>query len=152
MKKLHIIALVFIAAAIAGIAISASNYTSYEGFEKANQHEGKVFKIVGNLNLKGEMVYEPEINPNLFSFYMTDKEGNSQQVIYKDAKPQDFERSESLVVTGKSKGNVFHADQILMKCPSKYVEDEIEYIEANAGDEIEYIPANNEHIKTESNK
>ena len=73
---------------------------------------------------------------------MTDKEGLSQQVIYKDAKPQDFERSESLVVTGKSKDGVFHADQILMKCPSKYVEDEIEYVEANAGEEV----------KTEYNK
>jgi cytochrome c-type biogenesis protein CcmE len=142
MKKLHIIALVFIATAIAGIAISASNYTSYEGFEKANEQQGKVYKIVGNLDLEGEMVYAPEVNPNLFSFYMTDKEGLSQQVIYKDAKPQDFERSESLVVTGKSKDGVFHADQILMKCPSKYVEDEIEYVEANAGEEV----------KTEYNK
>ena len=136
MKKLHIIALIFIAIAIAGIAISASNYTSYEGFEKANQHEGKVYKIVGNLDLEGEMVYDPETNPNLFSFYMVDKEGVTQKVIYSDAKPQDFERSESLVVTGESKEGVFYADQILMKCPSKYVEDEIEYVEANAGEEV----------------
>lgn len=132
MKKLHIIGLILIAVAIAGIAISASNYTSYEGFVKANEHEGKVYKIVGNLDLDGEMVYNPEENPNLFSFFMEDKEGVTQQVIYTDAKPQDFERSEQLVVTGKSKGEVFYADQILMKCPSKYVEDEIEYVEANA--------------------
>ena len=66
MKKLHIIALVFIATAIAGIVISASNYTSYEGFEKANEQQGKVYKIVGNLDLEGEMVYVPEVNPNLF--------------------------------------------------------------------------------------
>lgn len=136
MKKLHIIALIFIAVAIAGIAISASNYTSYEGFEKANLHEGKVYKIVGNLDLEGEMLYEPQKNPNLFSFYMTDKEGVSQQVIYKDAKPQDFERSESIVITGESKEGVFYAAQILMKCPSKYVEDEIEYVEANVGEDV----------------
>jgi cytochrome c-type biogenesis protein CcmE len=136
MKKLHIIALIFIAVAIAGIAISASNYTSYEGFEKANLFEGKVYKVVGNLDLEGEMLYEPEKNPNLFSFYMIDKEGVSQQVIYKDARPQDFERSESLVITGESKAGIFYADQILMKCPSKYVEDEIEYIEANVGQTV----------------
>ncbi|MFT4968613.1 MAG: cytochrome c-type biogenesis protein CcmE [Chitinophagales bacterium] len=132
MKKLHIIGLILIAFAIAGIAISASNYTSYEGFTKANEHDGKVYKIVGNLDVDGEMNYEPEVNPNLFSFYMSDKEGISQQVIYADAKPQDFERSEQLVITGKSEDGVFYADQILMKCPSKYVEDEIEYVEANA--------------------
>lgn len=132
MKKIHIIGLILIAVAITGIAISASNYTSYEGFTQANQKEGKVYKIVGDLDKAGEMVYNPEENPNLFSFYMLDKEGVSQQVIYGDAKPQDFERSEQLVVTGKSENGVFYADQILMKCPSKYVEDEIEFVEANA--------------------
>lgn len=132
MKRLHIIALILIAVAVAGIAISASNYTTYEGFTKANEKEGVVFKIVGDLDLDGEMVYEPEKNPNLFTFHMKDKEGVSQKVIYKDAKPQDFERSESLVLTGKSENGVFHAEQILMKCPSKYVEGEIETIEANA--------------------
>ena len=101
MKKLHILGLVLIAFAIAGIAISASNYTSYEGFTKANANDGKVFKIVGNLDMDGEMNYAPEVDPNLFTFYMIDKEGISQQVIYADAKPQDFERSEQLVVTGK---------------------------------------------------
>lgn len=131
MKRLHIVALILIAVAIAGIAISASNYTTYEGFTQANEKEGVVFKIVGDLDLDGEMIYEPEVNPNLFTFYMKDKEGVSQKVIYKDAKPQDFERSESLVLTGKSENGVFHAEQILMKCPSKYVEGEIEMVEAN---------------------
>jgi len=132
MKRLHIIALVLIAVAVAAIAISASNYTSYEGFTEANEKEGVVFKIVGDLDVEKEMVYEPEVNPNLFTFYMKDKEGISQKVIYKDAKPQDFERSESLVLTGKSEDGVFYAEQILMKCPSKYVEGEIEMVEASA--------------------
>lgn len=137
MKKLHIIALILIAVAIAGIAISASNYTSYEGFVMANEHEGKVYKIVGFLDEDKEMVYQPEENPNLFTFHMLDKEGVSQKVVYSDAKPQDFERSEQLVVTGKSENGVFYTDQILMKCPSKYVEDEIEFVEANASEKSE---------------
>ena len=132
MKKLHIIALVLIAVAVTVIIISASNYSSYEGFVKANENKGSTFKVVGNLDLDGEMIYNPEENPNLFSFYMKDNDGVSQKVIYKDAKPQDFERSESLVITGKSDGNIFHAEQILMKCPSKYVEDEIQIVEAKA--------------------
>ncbi len=137
MKKLHIIALILIAVAIAGIAISASNYTSYEGFAVANQHEGKIYKIVGDLDKSQDMIYNPEENPNLFTFHMLDKEGISQKVVYSDAKPQDFERSEQLVVTGKSEDGVFYTDQILMKCPSKYVEDEIEYVEANASETSE---------------
>jgi cytochrome c-type biogenesis protein CcmE len=134
MKKLHIVALVLIAFAIAGIAISASNYTSYEGFEKANANSGKVYKIVGFLDTTQVMDYDPIENPNLFTFYMLDQEGISQKVIYSDAKPQDFEKSEQLVVTGKSEGEVFYAEQILMKCPSKYVEDEIDYVDASKTD------------------
>ena len=40
-------------------------------------------------------------------------------------KPQDFERSESVVVTGEMRNNEFVANEILMKCPSKYKDDEI---------------------------
>jgi cytochrome c-type biogenesis protein CcmE len=71
------------------------------------------------------MVYDPQNDPNFFSFVMVDKEGNEQTVIYKGAKPQDFERSEQLVVKGKMNGDVFKASEIQMKCPSKYVNDEI---------------------------
>ena len=64
--------------------------------------------------------YSPSENANLFSFYMIDKEGNEKKVFFKGAKPQDFERSEQVVVTGKYAEGAFHADKILMKCPSKY--------------------------------
>ena len=54
-------------------------------------------------------------------------------VVYYGAKPQDFERSEQVVIVGKvvpgpSKQEnkaVFVADQILTKCPSKYTEDQV---------------------------
>jgi cytochrome c-type biogenesis protein CcmE len=46
-------------------------------------------------------------------------------VIYRGSKPQDFERSEQLVVKGKVSGDCFAASEISMKCPSKYVNDEI---------------------------
>jgi len=56
---------------------------------------------------------------------MLDNNGESRKVIMKQAKPQDFERSESIVVTGELKNEVFVADEILMKCPSKYKDDEV---------------------------
>ena len=71
------------------------------------------------------MFYEPQKDPNFFSFTMTDKEGNLCKVVYKGSKPQDFERSEQLVVKGKMDGEVFKCSEISMKCPSKYVNDEI---------------------------
>lgn len=125
MKKLHIVALILVAIAITGIVISASNYTTYEGFTKAKENAGKTYKIVGYLDASKEMIYEPEIDPNKFTFYMIDKDSVVSTVVYKAPKPQDFERSEQIVVTGKAEDDIFIADEMLMKCPSKYVEDEV---------------------------
>ena len=62
---------------------------------------------------------------NDVEFTLIDNDSLSNTVVYKSAKPQDFEKSEKVVVVGKMQGNVFVADQILMKCPSKYEETEI---------------------------
>jgi cytochrome c-type biogenesis protein CcmE len=51
---------------------------------------------------------------------LIDNAGIETKVTYNGSKPQDFERSEQIVITGKYQGNQFYADKILMKCPSKY--------------------------------
>ena len=56
---------------------------------------------------------------------MIDSDGVSRKVVMNKPKPQDFERSESVVVTGEMRNNEFVANEILMKCPSKYKDDEI---------------------------
>jgi cytochrome c-type biogenesis protein CcmE len=81
---------------------------------------GKEFHVAGKLNKVKELSYNPEQNANLFSFYLVDNEGLEKKVLFNGSKPQDFERSESVVITGKMKGEEFIADKILMKCPSKY--------------------------------
>jgi cytochrome c-type biogenesis protein CcmE len=37
-------------------------------------------------------------------------------------KPANFEEAEKLVIEGSTQGDVFVADKILTKCPSKYNE------------------------------
>lgn len=132
MKKTHIIGLVLIAVAVVAIIGFSSDYTAYENFTKTNENEGKVYNVVGVLAENQEFEYDPLKDPNYFGFWMVDNEGVTQKVVYGAPKPQDFERSEQIVVTGKSMDKVFYADKILMKCPSKYVEDEIEIIEISA--------------------
>ena len=56
---------------------------------------------------------------------MEDQKGESMKVIYQNSKPQDFEMSESLVVTGKLENDIFYASDILLKCPSKYKDQEV---------------------------
>jgi cytochrome c-type biogenesis protein CcmE len=47
-------------------------------------------------------------------------------VVYKSTKPEDFERSDQIVLVGKMENNEFHASSIQMKCPSKYKQDKID--------------------------
>lgn len=120
MKKIHIIAIVVIAVALAVIVSTISNSSTYAPFSTAIQHEGKTFHVVGKVDKTKEFIYNPESNANVFGFYLVDNEGVEKKVMYNGTKPQDFERSEQIVVIGKMEGDEFHANQLLMKCPSKY--------------------------------
>ena len=62
--------------------------------------------------------YDPA--QNVFSFYMRDEAGHVRQVHYANPKPASFEDAEKVVVEGQLEGDVFVAEHILMKCPSKY--------------------------------
>jgi cytochrome c-type biogenesis protein CcmE len=120
MKKIHIIAIVVIAVGLAVIVSTISNSSTYAPFSEAIENEGKTYHVVGKLDKEKEFIYNPEQNANLFGFYLVDNEGTEKKVMYNGTKPQDFERSEQIVVIGKMEGDEFHAAQILMKCPSKY--------------------------------
>ena len=54
---------------------------------------------------------------------MTDNSGQELKVVYKGAIPNNFESATSVVVTGKYHNGIFHASDILTKCPSKYEEE-----------------------------
>ena len=131
MKKSHLLAIVVVAVAI-GILISASkDVTTYANFAQATQSEDKV-KLVGQLVKERPVEYDPEKDPNFLAFYLKDDAGEVRRVELLAAKPQDFERSESIVLTGKMKGETFAASDMLLKCPSKYQDQEI-YVREKQG-------------------
>ncbi len=120
MKKTALIAIVLIAVALGAIISTVSESGTYASFATATSNPGKEYHVVGKLDKTRQMLYDPKVNANLFSFHMSDSEGKSLMVHFSGTKPQDFERSEQIVVVGKYSGNVFKASSILMKCPSKY--------------------------------
>lgn len=132
MKKIHIIGIVIIATALAVIVSTISNSSTYAPFSEATAHPNSTFHVVGKLNMEKQFIYNPEINANLFGFYLVDNEGREKKVLYNGSKPQDFERSEQIVVIGKMDGENFHCSQILMKCPSKYNGNEQDMVKAGA--------------------
>ena len=135
MKKTHIIILILVAVSIGVIVARSGDYTTYANFPEAKA-KAKSVNVVGYLVKDKGLVYDPQKDPNFFSFMMTDKQGNQCKVIYKGAKPQDFERSEQLVVKGKMDGETFDCSEISMKCPSKYVNDQITLKETNVTTKI----------------
>lgn len=120
MKKLYIVAIAILAVAIAVIMISLKNTTTYSDFAEAAANQDKEFHIVGKLDKTKDQVYEPAVNPDEFSFYLTDNKGITKNVVLHKSKPQDFDKSEQIVLIGKMHNDAFHANDILLKCPSKY--------------------------------
>lgn len=124
MKKIHLIAIIMISAAIALLTTAADDMGTYGSFEDARV-TGSVVKVVGQLSKDKEMYYKPTEDPNFFSFFIKDENGEERKVILRDGKPQDFELSEQIVVTGRMENEDFLAQDMLLKCPSKYKNEEI---------------------------
>jgi cytochrome c-type biogenesis protein CcmE len=132
MKKSYLIAIVVIAAAIAIIvstAGDASTYVSFdEAFQLASNGNSKSIHVVGELKKDGagEIIgLEPGEDKVSFSFLMVDDNGKEQKVFYNEPMPPDFTRSEKVVVIGHYQKDLFIADKILLKCPSKYQEEKL---------------------------
>jgi len=131
MKKSSIFGLVIIAVAIAVIISIYSSSSSYGSFNDAKQTESQL-RVVGYLDKQKELYYDAAKDANYFSFYVKDKKGEECKVVFRGTEPQDFGKSEQIVLTGQMKGSEFHASEILMKCPSKYTQDKINVTDVKA--------------------
>ena len=129
MKLIHIVALAAIGIGIAALTMQAKDVATYANFSDA-QRVGEKIKVAGKLSKDKPMNYDPVKDPNQFTFYLTDQKGQEIFVRLMKPKPQDFELSEQVVVTGEIKNNEFIANEVLMKCPSKYKDEEI-YMKKN---------------------
>jgi cytochrome c-type biogenesis protein CcmE len=125
MKKSHIALIIVIAVLIGAMITAINDSSSYANFAEAFANPTDEFHVVGQLNREKEMIYDPLTNPDEFVFYMYDINNEEHKVVLHKSKPQDFERSEQIVLIGQAQGDAFHANEILMKCPSKYTEGEV---------------------------
>ena len=123
MKKTHIILLVLIVAAIAVLISFLQVSTTYDTIETAKSKPGKFVHIVGKLDRGQPVEYDAVKNPNFLRFSLVDSLGESVKVVYNNAKPDNLEHSERLVLKGAIKDDYFECKEILMKCPSKYTDD-----------------------------
>ena len=125
MKKTSIFGIIVIAIAIAIIICTYGSASSYGTFKDAQSNGGELH-VIGHVDKQKDMVYDATKDANYFSFYMRDTVGNECKVIYTNTKPEDFDKSDKIVLVGKMAKGEFHASSILMKCPSKYTKDQID--------------------------
>lgn len=100
-----------------------SNLTPYVTFEEATKTARKV-QVAGGL-LENSTKYIDESEE--LRFTMVEEDGDTMTVLYQGVKPGNFEEAVQIVAIGSYGDGAFHADQLLVKCPSKYqgLEDDV---------------------------
>tara|TARA_Y100000590_G_scaffold457119_1_gene609055 strand:- start:114 stop:518 length:405 start_codon:yes stop_codon:yes gene_type:complete len=132
MKNLFPIYLIFLSITIIIVISTFADASTYVSFSDAKSlySVGKKspIHVVGRLikNEKNQVIGIKKSDDNLsFSFEMIDEEGTIENVFYGEPMPPDFILSDQVVVIGSYNDKRFIAKEILLKCPSKYTEDQV---------------------------
>jgi len=122
LKPLHMIGIAMIVMAIVlgyyGLQTALRPYTTSVTEAIST---GRGVQLAGFLVPGEQGRYDADQN---FTFSMQDSTGKIVQVIYPKPKPANFEKAISIVAIGHydAAKNAFMADDMLVKCPSKYQE------------------------------
>ncbi len=125
MKNTHIILIVVVLIGICYFVSTQGSLSSYQTIEMAKKNPDVFINIIARLDTTKPYIYEPEKNPNLFEFYIIDSLGAEAKVIYHNPKPTDIEKANRLVLKGTYKQDYFDCQEILIKCPSKYKDQQV---------------------------
>ena len=108
---------------VLGLTTFSSTMTPYVTFAEAEKSI-RVVQVMGGLE-KGSSRYDT-VSKTLH-FNLVDLETKKVlPVAYRDVKPANFEEAVSIVAIGKYQKDGFHAEKLLVKCPSKYQGEETE--------------------------
>ncbi|GAB4328081.1 MAG: cytochrome c maturation protein CcmE [Calditrichia bacterium] len=110
------IIVVFIVFAAVNLSKSLTPYVSLDEAKTSNE----VVQVKGQ-RVDGSEMYDVE--SKLFKFKMRDEKGEVFQVVYNGVKPANLEHASEVVVIGRYQNGQFEAQQLLVKCPSKYQEE-----------------------------
>ena len=119
MKGYYILAAIVIVAFIAlGASSFMSSMTPYvTSFDQVRASNKDKIQVPGDL-IKGKSTYNNKTASLIF--FITDPKGDEMRVNYHGVRPGNFDQANRVVAIGKYQDGVFHAEQLLVKCPSKY--------------------------------
>jgi len=109
--------LLVLASIFFGVTAFKKSLTPYISFSEARR-SGASVQVNGVLADPAAAHYDADKSE--LTFALKDDKNEVMQVVYKGVKPANFEQATSVVAIGSYEGGRFHADQLLVKCPSKY--------------------------------
>lgn len=114
-----VVFIVFIALVVASILLLGKDmFSPYVSFSYAQSHPDKYVQVIGK---RGNNV-PANTEGKGYTFTMIGEKNETMSAWTTEAKPANFEHAEELVVIGRfsTEKNIFIADKVLTKCPSKY--------------------------------
>jgi cytochrome c-type biogenesis protein CcmE len=114
--------LIVVFAALGGAAF-VKTMTPYVGFKEARE-AGRRVQVWGRIDRTQPIGTDRETGT--FSFQIEDENHDRFHVLYDGVRPGNFDQATGVVVIGQYRDGKFHADQMLVKCPSKEQEESLQ--------------------------
>lgn len=105
-----------VTAVLVGVSSFNKTVTPYISFAEARRSSGLV-QVNGVLADKQYVMNQEE---QFMSFRLRDERGEILTVEYRGVIPGNFDQATSIVAIGRYRNDRFEAEQLLVKCPSKY--------------------------------
>ncbi len=117
-KKIILFAVIIVLGVVALVSLGGNIMSPYVTFQEARERKGTYVQVIGSLDKKNPVTYQGTD----LSFKIENDRKDSMLVVHSGIKPANFEHSQQVVVLGSfdAERNVFVADKLLVKCPSKY--------------------------------
>jgi cytochrome c-type biogenesis protein CcmE len=106
----------FVVAATIGVSSFRQSVTPYISFREARRSAGMV-QVNGVLADKN---YVLKVDEQFLEFKLRDSKEEVMPVVYRGVIPGNFDQATSVVAIGRYRTDHFEAEQLLVKCPSKY--------------------------------
>ena len=114
--KVMLAAVLVVLAVVIGVKSFNRTVTPYISFGEARRASGLV-QVNGTL---ADKQYVLKQNEQYLSFRLRDSKGEVLPVEYRGVIPGNFDQATSIVAIGHYQNGTFAAEQLLVKCPSKY--------------------------------
>jgi cytochrome c-type biogenesis protein CcmE len=114
--KIVLAILLLVVAGVFGVTSFKKSVTPYISFAEARHSSGLV-QVNGVLADKN---YVLKADEQFLEFRLKDAQNEILPVRYRGVIPGNFDQAVSVVAIGKYAGDHFEAEQLLVKCPSKY--------------------------------